>query len=426
MSREVIETIDAQRQRSVASARSASDDEPDTALLDAVVVGGGGHVGLPLALSFANAGMRVGIQDVSSPTVTRILAGETPFIEAGADELLRRELKTGRLVVTTDAGIVGRTRVVLMIIGTPVDEFLNPAMTIFERALTELAPHIADGSLLILRSTVYPGTTDYVRNMLAGRGMSVDVAFCPERIAEGHALEELRTLPQIVGADDQVAGDRAEAFFSRLGVSIVRTGTREAELAKLLTNTWRYMKFAIANQFLVIAESAGLDYQTVYDAITRDYPRAADLPGPGFAAGPCLLKDTMQLAAFTADHFPMGQSAMQINEGLPAFLVDSIKRRHGALAGKTVGLLGMAFKAESDDNRASLSYKLRKLLAWEGATVLCTDPYVPDAKLVSLDQVVRQSDLFIVGAPHRRYRGLDLGDRPVIDVWGVIAGRITL
>jgi UDP-N-acetyl-D-mannosaminuronic acid dehydrogenase len=211
-----------------------------------------------------------------------------------------------------------------------------------------------------------------------------------------------------------------------LGVSIVRTGTREAELAKLLTNTWRYMKFAIANQFLVIAETAGMDYQTVYDAVTTDYPRAADLPGPGFAAGPCLLKDTMQLSAFTPDHFPMGQSAMQINEGLPAFLVDSMKRRHGSLAGKTVGLLGMAFKAESDDIRASLSYKLRKLLAWEGARVLCTDPYVVDPKLVSLEEVLRDSDMFVVGAPHRRYRGLEVGDRPFVDVWGIVAGRITL
>ncbi len=390
------------------------------------MVGGGGHVGLPLALSLANAGMHVGIQDVSETTVARIQAGETPFIETGLDDLLRHELDAGRLEITTDPAILSRTRIVIMVIGTPVDEFLNPVMTVFERALKDLAPHLAAGSLVILRSTVFPGTTEYVRKTLASQGLEVDVAFCPERIAEGHALEELRSLPQIVGADDTAAGDRAAAFFERLGVSIVRTGTREAELAKLLTNTWRYMKFAIANQFLVIAESAGMNYQTVYDAVTTDYPRAADLPGPGFAAGPCLLKDTMQLSAFTPDHFPMGQSAMQINEGLPAFLVDSMKRRHGSLSGKTVGVLGMAFKAESDDIRASLSYKLRKLLAWEGARVLCTDPYVRDPKLVSLEEVLRDSDMFVVGAPHRRYRGLEVGDRPFVDVWGIVAGRITL
>ena len=397
---------------------------PKGARLDLAIVGGGGHVGLPLALSFARTGLRVGIQDISAETLDRIGRGEVPFLEAGAGPLLREMLDAGRLELSTDPAMLGGTDVVVIVIGTPIDEFLNPSMTVFERALGQVAPHLRPGALVILRSTVYPGTTEYVAKNLAERSPAVDVAFCPERIAEGHALEELGTLPQIVGADDGRAGDRAEGLFRRLGVSIIRTGTREAELAKLLTNTWRYMKFAVANQFFMIADAAGLDYQAVLDAIREDYPRAADLPGPGFAAGPCLLKDTMQLAAFTSDHFPMGQAAMQINEGLPAYLVGAMKRRYGELRGRTVGILGMAFKAESDDVRASLSYKLRKLLAWEGARVLCTDPYVQDPKLLPIEQVLAEADLFVVGVPHRGYRGLDLGGRPVVDVWGSLAGRI--
>src|SRR5438034_734051 len=153
------------------------------------------------------------------------------------------------------------------------------------------------------------------RVRLNAAGIDADVAFCPERIAEGHALEELRTLPQIVGATSDVAFDKARALFERLGVaSVVRTTPLEAEIAKLLTNTWRYMKFAIANQFFQIVNRSGLDCNRVLNAVRQDYPRAADLPGPGFAAGPCLLKDTMQLSAFTPDHFPMGQAAMQVNE----------------------------------------------------------------------------------------------------------------
>ncbi len=143
------------------------------------------------------------------------------------------------------------------------------------------------------------------------------------------------------------------------------------------------MKFAVANQFFMVADQAGVDYNNVLQAIRQDYPRAADLPGPGFAAGPCLFKDTMQLAAFTSDHFPLGQAAMQVNEGLPAYLVSAMERRYGDLRGRPIGILGMAFKAESDDPRASLSYKLRKLLTWAGAEVLCTDPYVPDDRLVA-------------------------------------------
>ncbi|MGO9179227.1 MAG: nucleotide sugar dehydrogenase [Candidatus Limnocylindrales bacterium] len=397
-----------------------------TGRLDVAIVGGGGHVGLPLALSFARAGLRVGIEDLSAETLASIERGQVPFLEAGAEPLLREMLEAGRLEFSTDPALLGRSDIVVIIIGTPIDEFFNPAMTIFERALAQIAPHIRDGSLVVLRSTVYPGTTEYVAKALRDRGRRVDVAFCPERIAEGHALEELQTLPQIVGADEPAAGDRAEALFRRITRTIIRTTGREAELAKLLTNTWRYMKFAIANQFFMIAESAGVDYGAVLDAVRQDYPRAADLPGPGFAAGPCLLKDTMQLSAFTPDHFPMGQSAMQINEGMPAFLVGQIKARHGELRGRTVGILGMAFKAESDDTRASLSYKLRKLLAWEGARVLCTDPYVRDPKLVPLEQVLAEADLFVVGAPHHRYRGLDFGGCPVVDVWGSVAGRIVI
>jgi UDP-N-acetyl-D-mannosaminuronic acid dehydrogenase len=398
-------------------------NEPD---LDVVVLGGGGHVGLPMSLVFARAGVRVGIYDTTELTLEQIGRGEMPFLENGADALLAELLPTGRLSLSADASILGRTDTVVVVIGTPVDEFLSPSMTVFERAVDQIAPHLRDGALVVLRSTVYPGTTEYVAGHLAARGCRVDVAFCPERIAEGHALEEIGSLPQIVGADDSAAGDRAAALFERLGVQVIRTTTKEAELAKLFTNTWRYMKFAIANQFFMVAHQAGVDYGNVLEAIRRDYPRAADLPGPGFAAGPCLFKDTMQLAAFTSDHFPMGQSAMQVNEGMPAYIVSALERRHGTLRGRTIGILGMAFKAESDDNRASLSYKLRKLLSWAGARVLCADPYVADTRLVPLETVLAEAEILVLGVPHRAYLDLDLGDREVVDVWGAMGGGITL
>jgi len=282
------------------------------------------------------------------------------------------------------------------------------------------------GALVALRSTVYPGTTAYVAKHLADRGCTVDVAFCPERIAEGHALTELYSLPQIIGADDDRAAERATDLFGRLASKTIRTSTKEAELAKLFTNTWRYMKFAVANQFFTIAHAAGVDYDNVLRAIREDYPRAADLPAPGFAAGPCLFKDTMQLAAFTADHFPLGQAAMQVNEGLPAYIVSALQRRYGGLNGKTVGILGMAFKAESDDPRASLSYKLRKLLSWAGARVICTDPYVKDDRLDTLECVLKESDVLVLGAPHKPYRNLQVGGKDVVDVWGAMGAGIRL
>ena len=395
--------------------------------LDVVVLGGGGHVGLPLSLVLAKAGLRVGIFDTNAGTVAAIRAGRMPFMETGADALLAELLPTGRLELSDDPAILGRSDAVIVVIGTPVDEFLGPSMTVFERAVDQISPHLRDGALVVLRSTVYPGTTEYVTQHLAERGNRVDVVFCPERIAEGHALEELGSLPQIIGADTDQAADRASALFGRIVEKRVRTTTKEAELAKLLTNTWRYMKFAVANQFFMISHQAGVDYTNVLRAIREDYQRAQDLPGPGFAAGPCLFKDTMQLAAFTSDHFPLGQAAMQVNEGLPAYIVSALERRYGSLNGRTIGILGMAFKAESDDTRASLSFKLRKLLAWAGARVLCTDPYVVDDRLVPMDEVVADSEVIVLGVPHKAYRGLSFGvERDVIDIWGALGDGIRL
>ena len=392
--------------------------------LDLVVVGGCGHVGLPLALSLADCGYKVGIDDIDAAKVAQVKAGNVPFLEKGAEELLKKLLPTGRLELASDPSSIARTDTIILVIGTPIDEFMNPSVRIFERVIDDLLPHLKKGSLIVLRSTVFPGTTDSVALRLRDAGADVEVVFCPERIAEGHALDELRTLPQVVGASSDVAFAKASKLFERLGVSVVRTTPMEAELAKLLTNTWRYMKFAIANQFFQIAHRSGLDYGRVLDAVRHDYPRAADLPGPGFAAGPCLLKDTMQLSAFTPDHFPMGQAAMQINEGLPNYIVDTLNSRK-ALQGRTIGILGMAFKGESDDPRASLSYKLRKLAAFKGAHVMCTDPYIHDESFQPLEKVLRESDILVIAAPHKAYKTLELDGREVVDIWG-ITGPIRL
>ena len=404
----------------------ATPDARDDADLDLVVLGGGGHVGLPLSLAFARAGLRVGVFDTNQATLDLIGSGRMPFREEGADELLKELLPTGRLVLDASPQVLCRTRQIVVVIGTPVDEFLGPSMTIFDHTVEQIAPYLREGALLVLRSTVYPGTSSFVHQKLEARGCRVDVVFCPERIAEGHALEELRTLPQIVGADTDEAAARAEALFGKLAGTMIRTSTKEAELAKLFTNTWRYMKFAVANQFFMIAHQAGVDYANVLHAIRHEYPRAADLPGPGFAAGPCLFKDTMQLAAFTSDHFPMGQAAMQVNEGMPAYIVSALERRYGPLRDRTIGILGMAFKAESDDSRASLSYKLRKLLKWAGARVICTDPYVADSRLVPLDEVVADSDVLVLGVPHKAYRGMKIGGKDVVDIWGALGEGIRL
>ena len=230
-------------------------------------------------------------------------------------------------------------------------------------------------------------------------------------------MTELFELPQIVAARTARAMQRAEKLFRHLTPQTVPLRPEEAELAKLFTNVWRYVKFATANQFFMLANDHGLDFERIRHAVRFDYPRAADLPGAGFAAGPCLLKDTMQLAAFSNNSFVLGHAAMLINEGLPLYLVSRLEDRFD-LAEMTVGILGMAFKAGSDDIRESLAFKLRKILALKAKTVLCADPYVTDARLVPHAEVMARADLLVIAAPHPEYRDLAAGV-PVADMWGV-------
>jgi len=301
------------------------------------------------------------------------------------------------------------------VVGTPVDQFLSPDVEAVTRVIAPLTEHLVDGHHVVLRSTVYPGVTKRVARLIAKLGRDIDVSFCPERIAEGFALTELHTLPQIVSATTARALERASALFRNLTQEIFELEPEEAELAKLFTNSWRYLKFAVANQLFMIANDNGLDYERIRSAVTFHYPRAADLPGAGLAAGPCLLKDTMQITAFAENRFTLGHAAVMINEGLPLYIMGKLEQRFD-LSTMTVGVLGMAFKAESDDTRSSLSYKMKRILTSKAARVLCTDPHVKgDPDLVSLDCVVAEADLLIIAAPHRDYRDLQTVT-PVVDI----------
>ena len=386
---------------------------------DVVVVGGCGHVGLPLAIAFADRGSSVLIYDVDERAVALVNDAVLPFDERGAEDKLKQAVATGALRASTDPTVVGRAEHVVVVIGTPVDEHLNPDPQAIPRALAAPAEHFVDGQLIVLRSTVFPGVTRLVGRMLAERGLDADVAFCPERIAEGKAMTELFELPQIVSGLSPRARERAAALFERLTDRTVDLEPEEAELAKLFTNTWRYIKFAAVNQFYMIADSRGLDFERIRSGLVLDYPRAADMPQAGFAAGPCLFKDTMQLAAFNDNNFALGHAAMLVNEGLPLYVVSQLEERLD-LSASTVGILGASFKAGSDDTRSSLAYKLKRILAFKARRVLMTDPYVTtDAELVPLTRVLDEADVLIVATPHPEYASIST-DKPVADVWNIL------
>lgn len=387
------------------------------------VVGGCGHVGLPLAMAFARTGISVVAFDIN-PVAVDLVNGKTmPFDEPEAPAILSQIIDAGVFRASTDPAEVAKADAVIVVVGTPVDEHLNPDTQAVPDAVAALVPYLRDDQLLVLRSTVYPGVTRLVEERLAAHGMKTDVAFCPERIAEGKAFTELYSLPQIVSGRNNSAITRATELFGLLTDSIVETTPEEAELAKLFTNTWRYIKFAAANQFYMIANEHGIDFEKVRHAITFDYPRAHDMPGAGFAAGPCLFKDTMQLAAFNNNNFFLGHASMMVNEGLPMYLVDRMDRRF-ELKNLTVGILGMAFKAESDDIRSSLSYKLRRILRYKAANVLCTDPFVTtDPNLVPIEEVLAKADVLVIGAPHSAYRSLK-PKQAVVDIWNLLGNGV--
>ncbi len=385
---------------------------------DICVAGGAGHVGLPLSIAFADKGKDVMIFDIDKEAISLIDTGRMPFRDEGAEEKLAKV--TGKLLhTTTNPECISQSRFLVVIIGTPVDEHLNPNFRVMKKFFDGIMPHMRKGQTVILRSTLYPGTTKKINTYIKERCPGVEVCFCPERIAEGKAMTELYTLPQIVSGFEPAAVKRVVELFGLLTKDVIITNPLEAELCKLFSNSWRYIQFATANQFYMIAEEYGADFYEIYNAMTYNYPRTKNFPRPGFAAGPCLFKDTMQISAFANNRFFLGHAAMLINEGLPNFIVGRLRKDYD-LSKMTVAILGMAFKAESDDSRESLSYKLRKILEIESYRVLCSDEYIAGPEFTDAAVAVESSDIIIIGVPHQRYRLMDYKDKPVVDVWDFV------
>lgn len=375
-------------------------------------------MGLPFGLVLADSGFHVTLIDVNQERLQTIEAGQMPFLERGADALLQRGLQNGRLRMQSSLDGLAEHQVVVVTTGTPVDEYLDPDVRSFDRMTESLLAQMGEGQLLIIRSTVFPGVTERLGRRIDELGRGILLAYCPERIAQGYAVEELVHLPQLVAGVSPEATRRATALFQQLGARVIVLEPVEAELAKLFTNAYRYINFAISNQFYMTAERFGADFERVRHAVTKDYARMAGFSSAGLTCGPCLLKDTMQLASFNHNMFGLGQSAMMVNEGMPSFLVERLKMNHD-LTAMTVGVLGMAFKGNCDDPRSSLSYKLRKVLTVECRRVICTDPYICDPSFLPLDEVLQSADLLILGACHDEYKRLR-PKQPIVDVFGFL------
>jgi UDP-N-acetyl-D-mannosaminuronic acid dehydrogenase len=393
-----------------------------------VSVIGLGRVGLPLALSFADRGLSVIGIDNDPTRLGSVGEGRMPFQETGAQELLDRVSASGRLSLSEHVADAARARHIVITLGTPSFSHIEIDMRDIRSALDDLLGALTPGHALTLRSTVAPGTTEFVAGYLAKHrgfeiGEDVYVAHAPERIAAGRFLEEIDSLPCIVGGVGRRSGEVVAELFGAFEAPIVQTTPVQAELAKIWANILRYTHFALPNLLMMDCERYGANVFEVIELVNRDYPRGG-LAQPGLTAGTCLRKDF----AFSEERSNapgMLLAVSRVNESVPLFLVEGIKRRVGpygehtrdgteasrgaagtglgALAGRKVAVLGLAFKADTDDERDSLAHKLIRLLERELADVVAHDPHV-STPTVSLQEAVQDADVVVVAANHSEFR----------------------
>ncbi len=395
-------------------------------LKTAVAVVGIGRVGLPLALFLSDKGHMVYGLDVDQQKVNLISKGVMPFMEEGAPELLKKYTKKS-FIATTDFSTIAKSEVIILTLGTPVDENMNPSLVQIDRALATIKPHLKKGQLLILRSTVSPGTTEYVASLLKELGFTVGsdfyLAFCPERIAEGKSIQELEELPQIVGGVEKASTQKAAEFFGKLNIQVNKSDAVSAEMAKLFTNMYRYINFAIANEFMILAGNYHRDIYQIVDLVNRNYKRGG-LAMPGLTGGPCLFKDGF----FLIGDVPFADlivTSWKINESIPLYLIKKVRER-AKIEGKKAVILGLAFKAEIDDTRESLAFKVKKALERERAKVVLHDPYVPGYQN-DLDETLKGADLIFLATNHSYYKKMDIAhvrklvskNCVICDVWNV-------
>jgi UDP-N-acetyl-D-mannosaminuronic acid dehydrogenase len=393
-----------------------------------VAVVGLGRVGLPLALSFADRGLQVVGIDSDAERLRAVRERRMPFAETGAQQLLERVAACERLSLSSRVADAAAARHIVITLGTPSFSHIEIDMRDIRSALDDLLGVLAPGHSLILRSTVAPGTTDFVAGYLAKHrgfevGQELFVAHAPERIAAGRFLAEIDTLPCIIGGVDQRSGEVAAELFSVFDAPISQTSAVQAELAKIWTNILRYTNFALPNLLMMDCERHAANVFEVIDLINRDYPRGG-IAAPGLTAGTCLRKDF----AFSEERSAapgMLLAVSRVNESVPLFLVEGMKRRIGNLSGRKVAVLGLAFKADTDDERDSLAHKLIRLLERELADVAVHDPRVA-SPTVSLEEALDAASAVVVATNHSEFRDartLDAiaeracGDCLVVDPW---------
>ena len=380
------------------------------------IIGGAGHVGFPLGLVFSSKGFNVSLIDKDIKNINKINKGTIPFLEENSQKLLKGMIKKNKIRATNQLKQVRKSKYIIICIGTPVDNNLNPSLKNFISFFHKLKFFLNNYHIVIIRSSIYPGISNKIFNIIKNKCRNL--SYCPERIVQGKSIKELPKLPQLVSGKNKKSVTESGKLFKKICKKIIYTEVIEAELIKLFSNAYRYINFSISNQFYMICKNQNLDFFKIRDIMRDGYSRNANIPMSGFTAGPCLLKDTMQLSSFYNNKFLLGHSAMKINEGIPKFIIGSLEKKFN-LKKKTVGLLGLSFKSETDDIRDSLAIKLLNLLKSKKVKTLQSDEYFKNKDNVDKKKLIKKSDIIILSTPHKAYKKLKIGrNKFLVDIWG--------
>ena len=382
------------------------------------MIGGAGHVGAPLGLVLSSKGYNVTLIDKNKKNIQSINRGQMPFLEEGSSKLLKKMIYKKNIFATEKLSEVKMAKYIIVCIGTPINNQLNPQLKSFLNFFYDLKKFLNKNHIIIIRSSVYPGICDKVFDIIKSK--CVNLSYCPERIVQGKAIVELPKLSQIISGKNNKAKIESGEIFKKITKKVIYTEIIEAELIKLFSNAYRYINFSISNQFYMICKNQNLDFSKIRNIMRDDYKRNANIPMAGFTAGPCLLKDTMQLSSFYNHKFSLGHTAMSINEGLPKFLIKQLEQKYN-LRKKTVGVLGLTFKSDTDDIRDSLAIKLIRLLKLKKIKTLQSDEYYIDKDNVHKDTLIKKSDIIIISTPHKSYKNLKISKKKeLVDIWGLI------
>ncbi|MFI6452319.1 nucleotide sugar dehydrogenase [Streptosporangium amethystogenes] len=363
-----------------------------------------GYVGMPLAKEATAAGLRVIGFEVDSGKIAALNAGRS-YIDDLTDADLEHML-AGGFTATGDESVLADSRTIVICVPTPLDEDHRPDLSAVEGATGTVARNLRAGSLVVLESTTWPGTTDEVARPILEEGSGLTagtdfhLAFSPERIDPGNPKYGLRNTPKVVGGYTSACKDRAVGFYSQFIEQVVPvSGTREAEMAKLLENTYRHVNIALVNEMAIFCDELGVDlWESIEAAATKPFGFQKFLPGPG-VGGHCIPVDPSYLS-YTVRKlgypFRFVELAQEINERMPSYVVARVQRllnRHRKpVNGSKVLLLGVTYKPDIADERETPALPVARALRELGAELVFTDPYVKDWRVDGV-QVPREEDL---------------------------------